>query len=67
MKNKNVYSVEFSFVQTITGEAFGESEEEVKKGLEEEFSNIPEFTIISIKEIGPMSQYEMNLEESTLQ
>lgn len=63
---KKVYSIEFNFTQTLTGEAFGETEEEVVAGLQEEFGDLPNFLIVNVTELGEQAQLDMNL-EGTLQ
>jgi len=62
---RNIYNIEFSFTQSIVGEAIGESEEAVREGLLQEFADAPDFKIVHVTFMKPEEQLELHLVPST--
>lgn len=65
LTEKNVYSIEVSFTQNVTGEAFADTEDEVRERLTKEFEDAPDFKILKIEKVGDASQLAMDF-NSTL-
>lgn len=59
-----MYSIEISFTQNVVGEAFGNTEEEVRERLNEEFEAAPDFRILKIELLGEASQLALNFNET---
>jgi hypothetical protein len=55
---KPVYSFTFSYTETITGEAYADTPEEITEGLSAQFGNLPGFTISEIKLFVPTIEEE---------
>ena len=64
MNDSKLFAVEMSFRQTVTGEAYGNSEEEIRTKLEKEFEEAPEFIIHKIEYLGEASQMSMDFTQS---
>ena len=64
MIDDKMYSIELSFTQTVTGEAYGTSEEQVREKLNKEFEEAPDFRIIKVEYLGEASQMSLDLSQS---
>ncbi len=59
MTDKNMYSIEISFTQNVVGEAFADTEEEVRERLTKEFEEAPDFKILKIERLGEANQLSL--------
>ena len=63
---KKIYEVGFNFIQSVIGEAIGESEDEVRGALLEEFKDLPGYEITKLVELGDYTQLDIFNENNTV-
>lgn len=56
-----MYAIEFSFTQSIIGEAVAKSEDEIREGLIAEFGDAPDFKIVKVELLKENTEEQLSL------